>query len=268
MAVKVPMVPFHTWLPDAHVQAPTTGSVILAGILLKVGGYGMIRVLIQIFPDFSLYYSPWVMILSVAAIIYASFVAMAQSDMKKMIAYSSIAHMGYVTAGIFSMNQLGLEGAMFQMISHGIISAGLFLIVGMLYDRMHTKDIAAYGGVAAKMPVLASFFMILVMGSVGLPGTSGFVGEFLSLAGMFKSNIYVASIAAFGVVLGAIYMLSLYKNVMLGEITKDSIAQMKDLGLHEIVVLIPIVLILIYIGVYPETIISIFRLEISNMVVN
>jgi NADH-quinone oxidoreductase subunit M len=266
MAVKVPMVPVHTWLPDAHVQAPTAGSVILAGILLKVGGYGMIRVLIQIFPDTSAYFAHYVIYLSVAAIIYAAFVAMAQSDMKKMIAYSSISHMGYVTAGIFTGNVPGLEGAIFQMLSHGIVSSGLFLVVGMLYDRTHTKEIDAYGGVAYKMPILATFFMILMLGSVGLPGTSGFVGEFMSLIGIFKYKMILSPLAALGVVLGAVYMLSLYKRVMFGEITKPHVKKMVDLDMHEIIALLPIVVLVIYVGIQPEVLLGVFRLEVSGLI--
>jgi NADH-quinone oxidoreductase subunit M len=265
MAVKVPMVPFHTWLPDAHVQAPTSGSVILAGILLKVGGYGMIRVLLQILPDFSSYYAVYVIYASVIAIIYGSFVALSQLDMKKMIAYSSVAHMGYVTAGIFSMNNSGLEGALLQMLSHGLISSGLFLVVGMLYDRVHTKEIAAYGGVASKMPLLATFFMILVMGSVGLPGTSGFVAEFISLVGIFKYNMVIGGLAALGVILGAIYMLLLYKNIMFGEITNPKIKKITDLALHETSILSVLCIFTIIIGVQPEYILSIFRLGLVGI---
>ena len=266
MAVKVPMIPFHTWLPDAHVQAPTAGSVMLAGILLKVGGYGMIRVLLQIFPEASAHFSHYVIYLSVAAVVYAAFVAMAQSDMKKMIAYSSISHMGYVTAGIFTGTVAGLEGSMFQMLSHGVVSAGLFLVVGMLYDRMHTKEIDAYGGVAQRMPLLATFFMVLMLGSVGLPGTSGFVGEFLSLVGIFKYQMILSAIAALGVVLGAVYMLSLYKRVMFGEITKSHVKKMMDLELHEILAFLPIVALVIYWGIKPEVLLSVFRFEIAAIV--
>lgn len=265
MAVKVPMVPFHTWLPDAHVEAPTSGSVILAGILLKVGGYGMVRICIQILPGLSHIFAPYVIYLSAFAIIYGSFVALAQDDMKKMIAYSSVAHMGYVTAGIFAMNMRGYEGAMMQMVSHGLISAGLFFVVGMLYDRMHTKEIASFGGVASRMPVLATFFMILVMGSVGLPGTSGFIGEFLSLAGLFKYNIYVCMIAAFGVVLGAVYMLSLYKRVMFGEITNKKIAKLQDIGFNEAFVLFVLCALAIILGIMPEFVLKIFRLGMSGL---
>lgn len=263
MAVKVPMVPFHTWLPDAHVEAPTSGSVILAGILLKVGGYGMVRLCIQILPGLSASFAPYVLYLSIFAIIYASFVALAQKDIKKMIAYSSVAHMGYVTAGLFVMNMKGYEGAMMQMVSHGLISAGLFFVVGMLYDRMKTKEIASFGGVASKMPVLASFFMILVMGSVGLPATSGFISEFLSLAGIFKYNIYLAMIAAFGVVLGAVYMLSLYKRIMFGEITNKKIEKLQDIKFNEAFVLFVLSALTIILGIAPEYVLEIFRLSMS-----
>ena len=266
MAVKVPMIPFHTWLPDAHVQAPTAGSVILAGILLKVGGYGMIRVLLQIMPDASAYFAEYVIILSIAAIIYAAFVAMAQTDMKKMIAYSSVSHMGYVTAGIFTGTVSGLEGAMFQMLSHGLVSSGLFLVVGMLYHRMHTKEIGEYGGAARRMPILATFFMILMLGSVGLPGTSGFIGEFLSLVGIFKYNMVMSAFAALGVVLGAVYMLSLYRRVMFGEITKPAVKKLMDLEFGEITALLPIVLLVIYVGIQPESLMKIFRVEVAQMI--
>lgn len=265
MAVKVPMVPFHTWLPDAHVQAPTSGSVILAGILLKVGGYGMIRVNLQLMPDFTNIFAEYVIYLSIIAIIYASLVAMVQKDMKKMIAYSSVAHMGYVTAGIFSLNQSGLEGAMLQMLSHGLISSGLFFVVGMLYERVHTKEIAAYGGVASSMPKLATFFMLLVMGSVGLPGTSGFVAEFISLVGIFKANIYMAVIAALGVVLGAIYMLRLYRDVMFGEVRNSSLSKLLDLDVSEFATLGVISILVLYLGIFPEYVLSIFRLGLSNI---
>lgn len=258
-AIKVPMFPFHTWLPDAHVQAPTGGSVILAGILLKVGGYAIVRILIPIFTEVSIVFSDVVIVLSLIGIVYGSFVAMAQTDMKKMIAYSSIAHMGYVTAGAFSFTSIGMNGAIFQMISHGIVSAGLFLVVGSLYHRMHTKNIAAYGGVAAQMPVLATFFMICMLGSVGLPGTSGFVGEFLSLVGMFQYFSYAAVIGATGVVLGAIYMLKLYRNVMLGEIIHPEVKKLKDLDRVEVITFLPIVFLVIYLGIQPGFVMSFLK---------
>ncbi|MGV2333216.1 MAG UNVERIFIED_CONTAM: NADH-quinone oxidoreductase subunit M [Planctomycetaceae bacterium] len=266
MAVKIPMVPFHTWLPDAHVEAPTTGSVILAGILLKVGAYGMIRILLQILPNMSMYFAEYVMYLSVFAIIYASLVAMAQDDMKKMIAYSSVAHMGYVTAGIFSFNMNGLEGALMQMLSHGFISSGLFFVIGMLYDRMHTRMIRDYGGVASVMPIKATFFMILVMASIGLPATSGFVSEFLSLVGIFKYNFYLAIVASFGVVLGAIYMLSLYKRVMFGVINNNKITKIKDLAVEEVLILLVLCSFVIFVGIKPEFTLSIFRLGLNGIV--
>jgi len=250
-AVKIPMWPVHTWLPDAHVQAPTAGSVILAGILLKLGGYGFLRFSLPMLPDASLYFADFVIILSIIAIIYASLVAFVQSDMKKMIAYSSIAHMGYVTAGIFSFSVQGLEGAIFQMISHGLISSGLFLVVGCLYDRMHTKEIERFGGVAFKMPVLATLFMILTLASIGVPGTSGFVGEFLALYAVFSINYYYGALGAIGVILGALYMLSLYRRTMLGTIIHDSVSILKDLSVREIVTLMPLVILIILLGIKP-----------------
>lgn len=260
-AVKIPMFPFHTWLPDAHVQAPTAGSVMLAGILLKIGGYGMLKVSLPMLPLATQFFAEYVMVLSIIAIVYGSLVAMAQTDMKKMIAYSSVAHMGYVTAGIFSLTEIGMQGAVFQMISHGLVSAGLFLVVGVLYERHHTKEIAAYGGWATKMPVLASIFMVYMLGSVGLPGTSGFIGEFFSLVGIFDGHTYLAAAAASGVVLGAIYMLRLYRDVMFGEFrhheegsalrSNDGIV---DLTCVELLSLLPLVLLTIGAGVYPKLI--------------
>jgi NADH-quinone oxidoreductase subunit M len=264
-AVKVPMFPFHTWLPHAHVQAPTAGSVILAGVLLKLGAYGFIRFSLPILPDASVYFAPYIIVLSVIAVIYASFVAFAQEDMKKMIAYSSIAHMGYVTAGIFSFNKQGLDGAIFQMISHGIISGALFLVVGALYDRMHTKEINFYGGVASKMPVLATFFMVFTMGSVGLPGTSGFIGEFLSIAGVLQAHYIYATFITLGVVLGAVYMLSLYRRIMLGEIANTELHRIKDLDMREIITFMPLVLFAIYLGIYPSSLLGLTSPAVTKL---
>lgn len=264
-AIKVPMVPFHTWLPDAHVQAPTAGSVMLAGILLKLGGYAFLRVSLPMLPGASEYFSVYVMWISGFAVIYASLVALAQKDMKKMIAYSSVAHMGYVTAGIFSLTVSGIGGAVFQMISHGLISSALFLIVGMLYERHHTKEISRYGGVASSMPMLATFFMIAMLGSVGLPGLSGFVGEFLSIVGTFDANPAVGIICAFGVILGAVYMLKLYKCVMFGEVTDSSILSFKDLKKYEVATLVPLVILVIYIGIMPAGVLSSIDIPVENL---
>ncbi len=264
-AVKMPMLPFHTWLPDAHVQAPTAGSVILAGILLKLGAYGFLRISIPMFPDISKEFACYVLVLSVFAVIYGSLVAMAQRDMKKMIAYSSIAHMGYVTGGIFSLTPEGVKGAIYQMISHGVVASALFLIVGVLYDRLHTKEITKYGGVATKMPVLAVCFMIAMLGSIGLPGTSGFIGEFLCLLGIYKANITMAVLTATGVILGAVYMLRLYKEVMLGEITNKEVMNFKDLHLYEIISIVPLCILIIYLGIMPNTIMNMLNSSVSKI---
>ncbi|PJB72987.1 MAG: NADH-quinone oxidoreductase subunit M [Alphaproteobacteria bacterium CG_4_9_14_3_um_filter_47_13] len=251
-AVKMPMWPVHTWLPDAHVEAPTAGSVILAGVLLKMGGYGFLRFSLPMLPEASAYFSEMVYWLSVIAIIYASLVALVQEDMKKLIAYSSVAHMGFVTLGIFTATTQGIQGGIFQMISHGVISAALFLVVGVVYDRLHTREISRYGGLVKNMPKFATIFMILMLGSVGLPGTSGFVGEFLTLIGAFKANNMIAFLATSGVILGAIYMLVLYKRVVFGaQINKDA-AKMPDLNPREIAIFIPLVVLVIFLGIFPN----------------
>jgi NADH-quinone oxidoreductase subunit M len=251
LAVKMPMWPVHTWLPDAHVEAPTAGSVILAGILLKMGGYGFIRFSLPMFPDASAYFAPLVFALSIIAIIYTSLVALVQEDMKKLIAYSSVAHMGFVTMGLFSMTQQGVQGAMFQMISHGLVSGALFLCVGVVYDRMHTRDIAAYGGLVARMPLYAVAFMIFTLANVGLPGTSGFVGEFLSLLGGFLASSWVGLLGATGVILSAAYALYLYRRVIFGVLDKPSLQSILDLSVRESAILAPLAVLTIYFGLHP-----------------
>lgn len=253
-AVKMPMWPVHTWLPDAHVEAPTAGSVILAGVLLKMGGYGFLRFALPILPQASMIFAPFVLTLSVIAIIYASLVALVQDDMKKLIAYSSVAHMGFVTLGIFSFTQQGVEGAIFQMLSHGIISAALFLCVGVVYDRLHTREIGRYGGIVKNMPNYALVFMIFMLGSVGLPGTSGFVGEFLVLLGAYQASTTFAALAATGLVLGAAYMLLLYRRVVFGPQKNKDAAAMLDLSPVEKMTLVPLALLVIYYGVFPSTV--------------
>jgi NADH-quinone oxidoreductase subunit M len=256
-AVKMPMWPVHTWLPDAHVQAPTAGSVVLAAILLKMGGYGFLRFSLPMFPVASDLLAPLVLWLSAIAIVYTSLVALVQSDMKKLIAYSSVAHMGYVTAGIFSANQQGLDGAIFQMVSHGFISGALFLCVGVIYDRMHTREIDAYGGLVNRMPAYALIFMLFTMANVGLPGTSGFVGEFLTLMGMFQANTWVAAVAASGVILSAAYALWLYRRVVFGDLIKESLKSISDMDLRERAIFAPLVVMTILLGVYPSLVIDI-----------
>ena len=250
-AVKMPMWPVHTWLPDAHVEAPTAGSVILAGVLLKMGGYGFLRFSLPMFPEASEYFAPMVMTLSVIAIIYTSLVALVQEDMKKLIAYSSVAHMGFVTLGIFSITVEGIHGGVFQMISHGIISGALFLCVGVVYDRLHTRDMARYGGIVKNMPKYATVFMIFMLGSAGLPGTSGFVGEFLSLLGTYKVSILMSLLAATGMVLGAAYMLVLYRRVVFGPLENKDAGEMPDINHREMVALVPLAVLVILVGVYP-----------------
>jgi NADH-quinone oxidoreductase subunit M len=255
-AVKMPMWPVHTWLPDAHVEAPTAGSVILAGILLKMGGYGFIRFSLPMFPDASQYFAPMVYALSVVAIIYTSLVALVQEDMKKLIAYSSVAHMGFVTMGLFAMTSQGVEGAVFQMVSHGLVSGALFLCVGVVYDRMHTREIAAYGGLVQRMPMYAAAFMVFTLANVGLPGTSGFIGEFLTLIGVFQANSLVSFFATTGVILSAAYALYLYRRVIFGVIEKPALAGIADLSAREVAILAPLVVLVIYYGVHPQPIID------------
>ena len=255
-AVKVPMCPVHTWLPDAHVEAPTAGSMILAGVLLKMGGYGFIRFSLPMFPHASEFFAPLIFSLSIIAIIYTSLVALAQSDMKKLIAYSSVAHMGFVTIGIFTLTEQGIAGAMFQMISHGLVSAALFFSVGVVYDRLHTRDISAYGGVAAVMPRYAVFFMFMMLASVGLPGTSGFVGEMLVLVGAWKASTWVAFFTATGLVLGATYMLWLYRRVMFGGIVHDDVKTMEPINRREFAIFLPITVLVLWFGVYPASLLD------------
>ena len=267
-AVKVPMWPVHTWLPDAHVEAPTAGSVILAGVLLKMGAYGFLRFSLPMMPEASVYFTPLVYTLSIVAVIYTSLVALAQEDMKKLIAYSSVAHMGYVTIGIFAANQQGIEGAIYQMLSHGVVSAALFLCVGVIYDRMHTRMIAAYGGVVDRMPVYALMFMVFMLASVGLPGTGGFVGEFLVLVGAFKANTWVAALAATGMVLGAAYMLYLYRKVIFGKLEKDDVKALLDLNWREKAVFAPLIILTLWMGIYPPSFLGIMSASVSNLVTN
>jgi NADH-quinone oxidoreductase subunit M len=250
-AVKTPMWPLHTWLPDAHVEAPTSGSVILAAILLKMAGYGFIRFSLGLFPEASIYFAPFVFVLSIIAIIYTSLVALVQNDMKKLIAYSSVAHMGFVTIGIFVFNKQGIEGSIFQMISHGIISSALFLCVGVIYDRMHTRQISQYGGIVNVMPKYATMFMIFTLGSLGLPGTSGFIGEILVLIGAFKFNYWIAFLAAIGVILSACYSLWLYRRVVFGEIKNEKIKSLSDLNKMEYLILTPLLAMILVLGFYP-----------------
>ena len=252
-SVKVPMWPVHTWLPDAHVEAPTAGSVILAGVLLKMGGYGFLRFSIPLFPEATQYFAPLVFALSVVAVIYTSLVALVQEDMKKLIAYSSVAHMGFVTIGAFVMNMQGVQGSIFQMLSHGIVSAALFLCVGVVYDRMHTREIAAYGGLVHRMPRYAFTFLFFTLASVGLPGLSGFVGEFLVLLGAFKANTWVAFLAATGLILGAAYALWLYRKIIFGELTKDSLKAILDMNRREIAIFLPLVLLTLWMGIHPNS---------------
>ncbi len=267
-AVKLPMWPVHTWLPDAHVEAPTAGSVILAAILLKMAGYGFIRFSLGLFPVASDYFTPLIFVLSIIAIIYTSLVALMQDDMKKLIAYSSVAHMGFVTIGIFSLTKQGLEGSIIQMMSHGLISAALFLCVGVVYDRHHSRMISSYGGLVNIMPKYAFVFMIFTLAALGLPGTSGFVGEFLVLAGVLQKNILVAVLASFGVILVAAYMLWLYRRVIFGKITNPEIKEITDLNKAEIYIFASLVFLILFFGVYPKPLFNTIDISISNLINN
>ncbi|MBV0892250.1 NADH-quinone oxidoreductase subunit M [Paracoccus sp. Z118] len=264
-AVKLPMWPVHTWLPDAHVQAPTAASVLLAAVLLKMGGYGFLRFSLPMFPEASALAQPFILWLSAIAIVYTSLVALAQTDMKKLIAYSSVAHMGYVTMGIFAANQAGVDGAIFQMISHGFISGALFLLVGVIYDRMHTREIDAYGGLVNRMPAYALVFMFFTMANVGLPGTSGFVGEFLTLLGTFRANTWVAVVATSGVILSAGYGLWLYRRVTLGALVKDGLKSITDMTARERWIFVPLIVMTILLGVYPRLVTDITQPAVSAL---
>ncbi len=267
-AVKMPMWPVHTWLPDAHVEAPTAGSVILAAILLKMGGYGFLRFSLPMFPVASMDFAPLVFALSVVAIIYTSLVALMQEDVKKLIAYSSVAHMGFVTMGIFAATTQGVSGGIFQMISHGVVSGALFLCVGVVYDRMHTREIAAYGGLVNRMPLYAAAFMVFTMANVGLPGTSGFVGEFLALIGTFKVSIPVASLATIGVILSAAYALWLFRKVVFGKLDKPSLSHIRDIGWREGLILAPLVVLTVLLGVAPKPLLDMSAASVANLLDN
>jgi NADH-quinone oxidoreductase subunit M len=265
-AVKVPMWPVHTWLPDAHVEAPTAGSVILAGVLLKFGGYGFLRFSIPMFPLASADFTPFIFTLSIVAIIYTSLVALAQEDMKKLIAYSSVAHMGFVTLGTFTFTVQGIEGAIVQMLSHGVVSAALFLVVGVVYDRIHSREIADYGGLVHRMPAYALIFMLFLLASVGLPGTSGFVGEFLVLVGVFQVSSWVAALATTGIILGAAYMLYLYRRVIFGKLTKENLMQILDLKPREVAVFAPLVIVVLWMGIYPAPFLEVMHVSVTGVI--
>ena len=265
-AVKMPMWPVHTWLPDAHVEAPTAGSVILAGILLKMGGYGFLRFSLPMFPDASTYFTPLVFAMSVIAIIYTSLVAFRQTDIKKLIAYSSVAHMGFVTMGIFAGNEQGIQGAIFQMLSHGLISGALFLCVGVIYDRMHTREIAFYGGLVTRMPVYAAVFLLFTMGNVGLPGTSGFVGEILTMAGAYGASTWTALFAATGVILSAVYALTLYRRVVFGTLDNPKLAEITDLEWREIAIFAPLIIGTLWLGVHPDPVFNTTAASVERLI--
>jgi NADH-quinone oxidoreductase subunit M len=265
-AVKMPMWPVHTWLPDAHVEAPTAGSVILAAILLKMGGYGFLRFSLPMFPIASHDFAPFIFTLSVIAIIYTALVALVQEDMKKLIAYSSVAHMGFVTMGIFAGTMQGIAGGIFQMISHGIVSGALFLCVGVVYDRLHTREIAAYGGLVNRMPFYAAVFMLFTMANVGLPGTSGFVGEFLALIGTFKVNTWVAFLAMVGVILSAAYALWLYRKIVFGALDKPTLVHMGDLDKRELFIFAPLVVLTLLFGFYPKPVLDMSQASVTSLI--
>jgi len=263
----VPMWPFHTWLPDAHVEAPTAGSVVLAGVLLKLGGYGFLRFSLPMLPEASEFFAPLIYGLSVVAVIYTSLVALVQEDMKKLIAYSSVAHMGFVTIGIFTLTQQGLEGGIMVMLSHGIVSSALFLCVGVVYDRMHSRLIETYGGLVHRMPVYAAVFLVFTMVSIGLPGTGGFVGEFLVLLGIFQVSTWTAALAALGVILGAAYMLWLYRRIIFGDLTKENLKTILDLDRREIVIFTPLILAVLWMGIYPNSFLDVMHVSVENLMV-
>src|SRR6185312_15950668 len=267
-AVKLPMWPVHTWLPDAHVEAPTAGSVILAAVLLKLGGYGFLRFSLPMFPEATQHLAPLIYALSIMAIVYTSLVALMQEDWKKLIAYSSVGHMGFVTMGLFAVTAQGISGGIFQMLSHGVVSAALFLCVGVVYDRMHTREIAAYGGLVNRMPLYAFVFMVFALANLGLPGTSGFVGEFLTLIGTFRVNNWVATLATLGTILSAAYMLWLYRKVIFGKLEKASLAAIRDLGWREMVVFAPLIIITILIGVYPKPVLNFSAASVTQLIDN
>jgi len=265
-AVKIPMWPVHTWLPDAHVEAPTAGSVILAGVLLKFGGYGFLRFSLPMFPDATLMFTPLIYTLSIMAVIYTSLVALAQEDMKKLIAYSSIAHMGFVTIGTFTLTTQGIEGAIYQMLSHGIVASALFLIVGVVYDRMHSREIATYGGLVHRMPGYSLIFMVFMLASVGLPGTGGFVGEFLVLLGAYQVNSWVAALAATGVILGAAYMLYMYRRIIFGQLTKENLMKITDLNSREWAIFAPLIILTLWMGLYPSSFLDFIHVSVVNLI--
>ncbi|WP_130470593.1 NADH-quinone oxidoreductase subunit M [Candidatus Magnetaquicoccus inordinatus] len=266
-AVKVPMWPVHTWLPDAHVEAPTAGSVILAGILLKMGAYGFLRFSLPILPDASRFFIPFIFGLSLVAIVYTALVALMQKDLKKLIAYSSVSHMGFVTIGLFTYNQQGIEGGILQMVNHGVVSGALFLLVGVIYDRMHTREIARFGGIAHRMPVYAVIFMVFTMASVGLPGTNGFIGEFLILLGAYLANKGVAVVAATGLVFGAAYMLWMFKKVLFGVVANDEVAALQDMNKREVALFVPLLILVLWIGFYPAPFLKMMHASVEQLLI-